>query len=559
MIPQKRPREWKDGSSEVQASSTKRHLSLANVVKEAMLAQLMQSFITKIEPMLRKVVREEVQRGLELLDIQADLRSIPRQIQASGASHLQLHFQNRLPQSLFTGSPIEAEDGCPIELVIVDSTTGELVNSGPLSQIKVEIFALDGDFVTEDNWSQHDFSRNVIREREGKRPLLTGDRVIPLRKGIGTVGQLVFTDNSSWIRSRKFRLGARVGNNNFGERIREAKSEAFVVKDHRGELYKKHYPPMLKDEVWRLEKIGKEGCFHTRLAAEKIHTVQDFLVLYFTDSARLRRVLGNGMSPKTWEATIRHAKTCALDDQLFVHFAGGQEFGLVFNSVRELVGLTCDQQTYLLLTKEQIRTLERFKQIAYSNWQDAMEIPGLLVEGTLGSIRGTTQDPQPQETILQNAGFIIRQDDPITQLELVHSTHLPAMTAPRDSSIGRNSFGMYEPHQVNDEWPMVESGYPLVGISTMNVGLDDDPTVQMQSRLPIPPTWSPPQAYDLFRGHESGFVPLVTSHPTTSFHMPKSSKANVSWRKLKAAVKWGIPVVRELSVRRAARIGRFSY
>jgi hypothetical protein len=27
-------------------------------------------------------------------------------------------------------------------------------------------------------------------------------------------------------------------------------------------VYKKHYPPALKDEVWRLEKIGKDGSFH---------------------------------------------------------------------------------------------------------------------------------------------------------------------------------------------------------------------------------------------------------------------------------------------------------
>ncbi|KAF9683509.1 hypothetical protein SADUNF_Sadunf04G0021200 [Salix dunnii] len=58
--------------------------------------------------------------------------------------------------------------------------------------------------------------------------------------------------------------------------IREAKTDAFTVKDHRVEcelinrtrtanficalaVYKKHYPPALNDEAWRLEKIETES------------------------------------------------------------------------------------------------------------------------------------------------------------------------------------------------------------------------------------------------------------------------------------------------------------
>jgi len=48
-----------------------------------------------------------------------------------------------------------------------------------------------------------------VREREGKRPLLTGDTTVQLKDGVGVVGDITFTDNSSWIRSRKFRLGVR--------------------------------------------------------------------------------------------------------------------------------------------------------------------------------------------------------------------------------------------------------------------------------------------------------------------------------------------------------------
>lgn len=55
-------------------------------------------------------------------------------------------------------------------------------------------------------------------------------------------------------------------------------------------VYKKHYPPALDDEVWRLEKIGKDGSFHKRLNKAGIHKVEDFLRLVVRDSQRLRNV-----------------------------------------------------------------------------------------------------------------------------------------------------------------------------------------------------------------------------------------------------------------------------
>ena len=104
--------------------------------------------------------------------------------------------------------------------------------------MKLDVVVLEGDFNNEDDedWTQEEFESHVVKEREGKRPLLTGELQVTLKEGVGTLGDLTFTDNSSWIRSRKFRLGLKVAPG-FGEsiRIREAKTEAFTVKDHRGE------------------------------------------------------------------------------------------------------------------------------------------------------------------------------------------------------------------------------------------------------------------------------------------------------------------------------------
>lgn len=55
-------------------------------------------------------------------------------------------------------------------------------------------------------------------------------------------------------------------------------------------MYKKHYPPALEDEVWRLEKIGKDGTFRKKLSKEGIDTVQDFLKLATIDTPQLRAV-----------------------------------------------------------------------------------------------------------------------------------------------------------------------------------------------------------------------------------------------------------------------------
>lgn len=55
-------------------------------------------------------------------------------------------------------------------------------------------------------------------------------------------------------------------------------------------VYKKHYPPALTDEVWRLEKIGKDGSFHKKLNSAGIVTVEDFLRLVVKDQQKLRNV-----------------------------------------------------------------------------------------------------------------------------------------------------------------------------------------------------------------------------------------------------------------------------
>ncbi|CAJ2649733.1 unnamed protein product [Trifolium pratense] len=343
----------------------------------------LQKLCSSLEPILRRVVSEEVERALAKLGpARVGGRSPPKMIEGPDGRNLRLQFRSQLALPLFTGGKVEGEQGAPIHVVLVDANSGNVITSGPESCIKLDIVVLEGDFNNEDDedWTQEEFESHVVKEREGKRPLLFGDLQVTLKEGVGTLGELTFTDNSSWIRSRKFRLGMKVASG-FGEsiRIREAKTVAFTVKDHRGELYKKHYPPALTDDVWRLEKIGKDGSFHKKLNNAGIYTVEDFLRLVVKDQQKLRNILGSGMSNKMWEALLDHAKTCVLSGKLYVYYPEDtRNVGVIFNHVYELRGLITGEQFFSAdsLSDNQKVYVDSLVKKAYDNWEQVIEYDG---------------------------------------------------------------------------------------------------------------------------------------------------------------------------------------
>ncbi|KAG4113321.1 hypothetical protein ERO13_D13G216100v2 [Gossypium hirsutum] len=357
--------------------------ALASVIVEALKVDSLQKLCSSLEPILRRVVSEEVERALaKLAPPRLNGRSSPKCLEGPGGGSLQLRFRSRLSLPLYTGGKVEGEQGAAIHIVLVDSNTARVVTTGPEASMKLDVVVLEGDFSNEDDedWTQEEFDSHLVKERPGKRPLLTGDLQVTLKEGVGTLGDLTFTDNSSWIRSRKFRLGLKVASGYCeGIRVREAKTEAFTVKDHRGELYKKHYPPALNDEVWRLEKIGKDGSFHKRLSAEGIFTVEDFLRLVVRDQQKLRNILGSGMSNKMWEALLDHAKTCVLSGKLYVYYTDdSRNSGVVFNNIYELNGLISGEQYFPAdsLSDSQKVYVDSLVKKAYDNWNQVIEYDG---------------------------------------------------------------------------------------------------------------------------------------------------------------------------------------
>ncbi|KAL6899237.1 hypothetical protein ACP4OV_005895 [Aristida adscensionis] len=371
------------GDDDDHASKRPRVPALASVIVEALKMDSLQKLCSSIEPILRRVVSEEVERALAKLGpARIQGRSSPKRIEGPDGRNLQLQFRSRLALPIFTGGKVEGEQGAAIHVVLLDANTGHVVTSGPESCAKLDVLVLEGDFNKEEDedWTEEEFESNIVKEREGKRPLLTGDLQVTLKEGVGTIGELIFTDNSSWIRSRKFRLGLKIAPGFLeGIRVREAKTEAFPVKDHRGELYKKHYPPALKDDVWRLEKIGKDGAFHKKLNASGIYTVEDFLRLLVRDQQRLRSILGSGMSNKMWESLVEHAKTCVLSGKHYVYYASDtRNVGAIFNNIYEFTGLIADDQFISAenLTDNQKVYADALVKKAYEDWMHAVEYDG---------------------------------------------------------------------------------------------------------------------------------------------------------------------------------------
>ncbi|CAN1198465.1 Calmodulin-binding protein 60 B [Linum perenne] len=391
-----------DGGDEDQQPDRKRP-ALASVIVEALKVDSLQKLCSSLEPILRRVVSEEVERALAKLGPpRINGRASPKRIEGLGGRKLQLQFRSQLSLPLFTGGKVEGEQGAAIHVVLLDAKTGHVVTSGPEASAKLDVIVLEGDFNNEDeeDWTEEDFESHVVKEREGKRPLLTGELQVVLKEGVGTLGEFTFTDNSSWIRSRKFRLGLKVASGYCeGMRIREAKTEAFTVKDHRGELYKKHYPPALNDEVWRLEKIGKDGSFHKKLNQQGIFTVEDFLRLAVKDAHKLRNILGSGMSNKMWEALLEHAKTCVLSGKLYVYYPeDSRNVGVVFDNIYQLNGLISGDQYYSAdsLSDEQKVYVDTLVKKAYENWNEVVEYDGKSLLSFKQTKRSTTSRTEGQ-------------------------------------------------------------------------------------------------------------------------------------------------------------------
>ncbi|XP_018724161.2 calmodulin-binding protein 60 D-like [Eucalyptus grandis] len=510
-------------------------------------------FASYFEPLFRKVVREEVERAIPCFH-DPSLRAQSNPVGTSEESSLRLQFVTKLPATIFTNCQIEAEDSTPLRIELFDGRTNERVTSGPLSSIKIEIVILDGDFGSdeEEDWTEKEFNGKITHKREGKRPLVTGELTVMLQGGIGCLRNLIITDNSSWMRCRKFRLGARAVQKVSAEiRIREARSEAFVVKDHRGVLNRKHHPPSLSDEVWRLEKVAKDGALHKRMTSRGINTVQDFLQLYEADESSLRNILGDRVANGIWEMIVKHARTCVVDNnKTYAYYQASNQAGILFNSVMKVAQATLDGQTYQSLdqlTHSQKILVQNLRRQAYCNknrWVLLDALPSITPLSALTNL--------PMESSIVLSPLLHHLDHTVPNQEnpqldcLEPQNHIIAAIINQTAakSLGRQDF----------------SSYFSAGESSYRPGYSQGPFAPNHSSpeelfivpSPIPGNLMGPLEHTFIIGSSSradfGICPSGTGFRVWNSRI---SKPRAAWCKIRAVVKWG-SVRRVVAAKRTA-------
>ncbi|KAG2286345.1 hypothetical protein Bca52824_045949 [Brassica carinata] len=531
--------------------------ALASVIVEAVKVDSLQRLCSSLEPLFRKIVSEEVERALSKLgNSKLTSRSPePKRIQGRDGRNLQLHFKTRMPPHLFTGGKVEGERGSAIHVVLIDANTGN----------------------DDEDWTREHFESFEVKEREGKRPILTGDTQVVLKEGVGTLGDLTFTDNSSWIRSRKFRLGVKAAPGyGDGFHIREAKTEPFAVKDHRGELYKKHYPPALHDEVWRLDRIAKDGVLHKKLLKANIVTVEDFLRLLVKDPQKLRNLLGSGMSNRMWENTMEHAKTCVLGGKLYVFYTDQTHAtGVVFNHIYEFRGLIANGQFLSLesLNHDQKISADILVKIAYENWHKAVEYDGKLLNClpvAEKEIKGLPEPKMVTAPTAQNHQQLHNQNNrqtvqchqnAITYSPLPQPVEYPQFVQQHCSQLLPSLPSNVQDYNNGEDWCRPRAGQGLEDIFSEEIRLRSSEMLETDDMQRLLKTFG--IGMNTMGTTQGGFG--QTDESCYGYNMPYqaqidntyrrernrgSGKAVVGWLKLKAALRWGIFIRKKAAERR---------
>ncbi|KAK1547906.1 hypothetical protein Q3G72_011709 [Acer saccharum] len=216
----------------------------------------------------------------------------------------ELEFVNKLHNTIFTKDKITDENGGFVEIKLIDSSSRQIIDKGTHSSMEIKIHVLDGDFGSKanDNWTE-EFNAKIVCSRERKELVVKGKQNITLKNGVGTMDDLRFFDNSSWTKCKKFRLGARAlqSTSNMGQvRIKEAITQPFAVRDHRGKI--KH-----------LKKIVEGGIIlHEALIRHNICTDSALKQRYKTNRDELKEILKN-CSDSEWAAIAQYA-SCVGDD-----------------------------------------------------------------------------------------------------------------------------------------------------------------------------------------------------------------------------------------------------
>ncbi|VAH13058.1 unnamed protein product [Triticum turgidum subsp. durum] len=228
-----------------------------------------------------------------------------------------MKFENKCCDTQYSRQDIMADDDHPLKVAIYDCDN-RIITEGPLSSIQVKVVVLHGEFNNDhkEHWKREYFHEKMISSRPGKPPLLSEDLYPRLEGGMANIYGVKFQDNSSFVPSKRFRLGVMAADDSMSEKIQEGISESFAVRDRRGLSTKKNPNPSSRDPVYKLSGIAMKGDRHKLLERHGIKQVADLLRLHSKNPEGLREIFGK-ISDHDWDKIINHARKCNQVAQIY--------------------------------------------------------------------------------------------------------------------------------------------------------------------------------------------------------------------------------------------------
>ncbi|KAL6642764.1 hypothetical protein ACP70R_020945 [Stipagrostis hirtigluma subsp. patula] len=235
--------------------------------------------------------------------------SVPRILSDQNCSIL-LRFVNSCSDDKYSKRKIEADDGNLLKVALY-GYDNKIITYEPFSSMRVQIVAIQGDFDHDHKgqWTEEYFRSKIVIGRPGKENLLSGNLYFRLQNGVGYLNSAKFQDNSSFVPSKRFKLGIMAADERISERIQEGITESFAVKDIRGLSTKKSGNPSPGDPVYKLNKIAMNGDRHKSLERKGIKTVGEFSTFYMKSPEDLRKLMGK-ISDHDWDTIVNHALKC---------------------------------------------------------------------------------------------------------------------------------------------------------------------------------------------------------------------------------------------------------
>ncbi|XP_047968223.1 calmodulin-binding protein 60 C-like isoform X2 [Salvia hispanica] len=271
---------------------------------------------------------------------------------------MKLEFRNRIARMILTREEIKGEGDVPIEVALVDDVTGDVVVDEPEASAKVEFYLLNVSGAEE----------SIVPPEEGKKAILAGNEPLQLHRGVAKINNLKIRNKATKIKPPVFKLGARVVGASV--RVKEAKTEAFTLKDFRIKYFKKHKNPSLSDQVSRLVFIRRGGKINERLQDNNIYTVEEFLIRLLIDPQSLKSIVKT--QAKKWKAIVNNAQACLSSERVYCYIDPKQKTGVVFNILGRVQGLCWGShysQTSTLSEKHKVDA-EKLLASAYQNWNE---------------------------------------------------------------------------------------------------------------------------------------------------------------------------------------------